>query len=425
MLPNTSFNLPPLQGSDISEHFHRIGTHASQPWLNLAKTFASSQLPPKPDNWHIQAGWTKYYHLPDGSSYCEHVAIPSHNGKVEDMLCFDVETMPHFHPYPVLACAASPNAWYTWISPWLLGETEETQHLIPLGGHAADSQIVVGHNVSYDRIRLEEEYNALETKTRFLDTMSLHIAVNGISSHQRPTWLKYRKQKRNEEQQREEAVEAIVNLINNVKRRQESELDPQKQAELARIRKEMEDSLQTMRQPTSQEALDEIDTNGEEAQAKRWEDITSANSLADVAKLHCGISLDKEIRNDLLNSDRDYILEHISDYIDYCSSDVGVTHQVYSVVFPAFLDACPHPVSFAGMLTMGSSFLTVDENWEQYLEKSDAVWRNLESQVTSKLKKLAEEAKNLPPEVVERDPWLSQLDWTPKAAGKSRGIDEV
>ncbi|PPQ82163.1 hypothetical protein CVT24_012553 [Panaeolus cyanescens] len=423
ILPNTSFNLPPLQGTDISEHFHRIGAHAAQPWLNLAKIFTSSQLPPKPEDWHIQAGWTKYYHLPDGSSYCEHVDRPEHNGKLEEMLCFDVETMPNLHPYPVLACAVSPNAWYIWISPWLLGQTEDPQCLVPMGSGASTSQIIVGHNVSYDRIRIEEEYNAHENRTRFLDTMSLHVAVSGISSHQRPSWTKYRKEKRDEEQRKEEAVQAIVNLINNVKRTQQSEVEPERLAELSRIREEMEESLQRMKGQPDQGALDDVDSNGEDVQAKRWEDITAANSLADVAKLHCGIVLDKQIRNDFLNCEKDYIVDNICDYIDYCASDVEVTHRVYSVVFPAFLEACPHPVSFAGMLTMGSSFLTVDENWERYLKQSDAVWQSLESEVMLKLKKLAEEAKNLSPEDIANDPWLSQLDWTPKVAGKSRGID--
>jgi DNA polymerase gamma 1 len=63
--------------------------------------------------------------------------------------------------------------------------------LIPLetetGGHGQQfhEKIIVGHNVSFDRARIKEQYFLEETKLRFIDTMSLHIAVSGITSFQR------------------------------------------------------------------------------------------------------------------------------------------------------------------------------------------------------------------------------------------------
>ncbi|KAH9487178.1 DNA polymerase gamma, mitochondrial [Psilocybe cubensis] len=434
-LPETSFNLPPLQGNNISEHFHRIGAHAAQPWLALSQRFAAAQLPPKPDDWHIQSGWTKYYYLPDGSSYSEHVPYPIHDGVPESQLDFDVETMPKYHPYAVMACAASPNAWYAWISPWLLGETDDPAQLIPLGAGSKTPQIIVGHNVSYDRIRILDEYDARGTATRFVDTMSLHIAVHGISAHQRPAWMKYRKARDEEEERHAESVQAVVGLIAEVRERETLEQDPDKQADLRRLIADMEESLVQLRQKSSSPPLPNNDTpsddvpdaeEDESSQAKKWEDITSANSLADVAKLHCGIVLDKAARNDLMELEPSQIRENITDYLDYCASDVAVTHAVFAVTLPAFLRACPHPVSFAGILTMGSSFLPVDENWETYLKNAEGICKDMEDKVQNKLKALAEEAKSLmdrgEEETWKNDPWLSQLDWTPKVAGKSRGI---
>ncbi|KDR84733.1 hypothetical protein GALMADRAFT_53782 [Galerina marginata CBS 339.88] len=388
VLPNTSFRLPALQGSNISEHFHRIGAHAAEPWLTLAKTFASNELPPKPDSWHVQSGWTKYYHMPDGSSYGEHVETPTHDGKPEVMLTFDVETMPKYHPFSIMACAASPNAWYAWISPWLLGESEDPQQLIPLGDSNV-SRVIVGHNVAYDRIRLLEEYNVHGTSNRFIDTMSLHVAAHGISSHQRPAWMKYRKSKQAEEEQREEAVEAVMGLMKTA--------------------------------PNIPSADVDADITADDIESKKWEDITSANSLADVAKLHCGIQMDKEIRNDLMTMDPGHIRDNVTDYLDYCANDVYVTHRVYSSTLPSFLAGCPHPVSFAGILTMGSSFLPVDENWEMYLKNAEAICSEMEEKVQTKLKKLAEDAKGLmdgEDHVWKTDPWLCQLDWTPKPRTK-------
>lgn len=420
VLPDTTFQLPPLQGVDISQHFHRIGVHASEPWFSLARRYASTKIPPKPDCWHIQSGWTKYYYSADGSSYSEHVEAPYHDGKPEEMLTFDVETMPNYHPYPILACAATPNAWYAWVSPWLLGESENPQQFIPLGSPSFP-KIVVGHNVSYDRIRILDEYDVNTNANRFIDTMSLHIAVNGISSHQRPAWAKHRRVKIMEEEQREEAVEVVIGYMKSVKEREAQETDETKRNEFSKLYQDLEESLLEL-QIRNGSGAEEDDSSIDVV--KRWEDITAANSLADVAKLHCNIELSKEIRSDLLSANPDHVRENLSDFLDYCATDVQVTHEVFVVTLPAFLSACPHPVSFAGMLTMGSPFLTVNENWETYLKNAEAIYREMEEKVEAKLKKLAEEARNLMShsEKWKHDPWLGQLDWTPKVASKSRGV---
>ena len=414
VLPNIAFTLPPLQGYNIDQHFHRIGVRAARPWSDLVKDLLEAQLPPPPDHWHIQAGWTKYHYRPDGSSFSEHVESPCHDGKPETMLVFDVETMPEYHPYAVLACAASPNGWYSWISPWLLKQGVDPKQLIPLGDPNV-ARIVVGHNVSYDRARIREEYSLKGSRTRFLDTMAMHVAVKGISSHQRPAWIKHRKSKVKESELAAEAKEAVVALLHETDSRQAVEQDGTKRGELRAMRAAIEESLS---HNTAQN-----DDAREEAESKTWEDITSANSLADVARLHCGIDMDKGARNDFMECKPREILENVQDYLSYCANDVSVTHRVYTKVLPEFLKSCPTPVSFSGMLTMGSSFLTVNEGWEKYLEDAERTYRSLEEGVKKRLVNLAVEAKNLMENEKWRDDvWLQQLDWTPKVAGKSRGV---
>lgn len=328
--------------------------------------------------------------------------------------------MPGYHPYAIMACAASKHAWYSWISPWLLEEAEDPQQLIPLG-NPSTPRIVVGHNVSYDRCRLKEEYNLERTQTRFIDTMALHVAVKGISSHQRPAWVTHRKSKEKARERREETVEAVVELINDVGLKHSQESDLVKREELRRRRQEMEESLAQL-----QDGDPDSGTTEAEMTSKRWEDITSANSLSDVAKLHCGIHMDKDIRNDFMTSTPEEIRDGIHDYLNYCSNDVFVTHAVFSKALPEFLSACPHPVSFAGILTMGSSFLTVDESWEKYLVDAERTYRELDEKVKTRLLELAEQARGMMDSGKWReDVWLSQLDWTPKAAGKSRGVYPV
>ncbi|KDQ57901.1 hypothetical protein JAAARDRAFT_69260 [Jaapia argillacea MUCL 33604] len=392
VLPDVGFTLPPLQGDNLDEHFHRIGSVAGQPWLSLSKLLASAELLPRPEDWNIHSGWTKYHYLPDGSSYCTQVDFPEHEGRSEEMLVFDVETMPEYSPYAIMACAVSQNGWYSWISPWLLGESKDPQQLIPLGDPTVP-RVIVGHNVSYDRARILEEYSIKGTQNRFIDTMSLHVAIKGISSHQRPAWNKHRKSKQEAIEQKEEAMETIVDLIR---------------------RGELSDN-----------SFDDADSSEGEADlsSKRWEDLTSANSLADVAKLHCGIEVEKEIRNDFMTRTPLEILENIQDYVGYCARDVAVTHAVFSQVLPGFLNACPSPVSFAGILTMGSSFLTVNEEWEAYIENAERTYRELDEKVKTRLLNLAQQAKEMmETEAWRGNVWLEQLDWTPKEAKESRGV---
>ncbi|KAF8638686.1 hypothetical protein AX17_002008 [Amanita inopinata Kibby_2008] len=511
VLPSTSFTLPPLQGNSLGEHFHRIGMHTSAPYRSLALQLADADLPPMPEHadWDTsQSGWTKYHYRNGGASFSEPVPYPMRDGKPEELLVFDVETMPkEGHPYAVIAIAASPSAWYAWISPWLLGESpnDDPAHLIPLGDPEKE-RVVVGHNVSFDRARLLEEYHLGGTKTRFLDTMSLHVAVNGISSHQRPAWNKYKKKKDRERLERDEAVEAVMDLVERVslEERRLSQMagDEEKLGKLRKLRMDMQESLRLMREQRAEEsdsaappALDlETSDNDNglesdpEASVQRWEDLTSANSLVDVARLHCNIDLSDSkthlrrsfiqyTRPSLLpllfppsssssppessapsptstDVDRDLPSLSLTDYLTYCATDVHTTHLVYRSVLPSFLSRCPHPVSLAGVLTMGSSFLPVNEGWERYLERAESVYWNMEAGVRKRLAELADEAKELASELVdemnevevegegegegvtkvekpvltwkerkwEEDPWLSQLDWTPKKASKSRGI---
>ena len=406
ILPNISFTLPPLQGKNVDEHFHRLGAAAAQPWLGLAHDFASTSLPPKPDHWNIQSGWTKYVHQDDGSSYHIPVDYPK-----DAALSFDIETLPNRHPYPIMACAASNDAWYAWISPWLLGESKDPEHLIPLGNPDMH-RVVVGHSVSYDRGRIADEYSLRGTKSRFIDTMALHIAVKGISSHQRPAWKEHRKTKAKEEERRVEAIEAVENLLEESEILDQEGVDGTKKEQLRKLRSDMEESLPLLQ-------ADEAD----ETSSKRWEDLTSANSLADVAKLHCDIDINKGIRDDFVTLSREEILDNIQDYLNYCGNDVYVTHAVFSRVLPTFLKACPSPVSFAGILTMGSSFLTVNESWEKYLENAEKAYKDLEENVKGRLLRLVHEAKELMVgDKWKGDVWLEQLDWTPKVAKESRGI---
>ena len=53
--------------------------------------------------------------------------------------------------------------------------------------------------------------------------------------------------------------------------------------------------------------------------------------------------------------------------MQYCAEDVFYTHEVLQKVLPLFLNRCPHPVTLAGMLEMGSAYLPVNHSWEEFI----------------------------------------------------------
>jgi DNA polymerase gamma 1 len=359
--PPIGFDLPPLQGSSLDEHFHRLGLDSADSYLQLAKRYARASPPPKPRRWEKRSGWTKYH----GDGTCEAVPFPD-----ADVLTFDTEVIWHQTNFPAMACAVSADHWYAWLSPWLLGESSDDKHLIPLGDPSRE-RIVVGHNVGYDRARIEEEYDLRQSKNFFVDTMSLHVAVNGMCSRQRPSWTRARKAREfNDKVSKDE---------------QYGELGP---------------------------LLDGPD--GVDDEEELWVGRSASNSLRDVAKFHCNIVLDKSQRDLFSELEREGILEKWEDLLTYCAADVEVTHKVYKRVFPTFLETCPHPVSFAALRHLATEILPVDKGWEEYIGNAEATYQRLTKSVEKRLAQLAEQTleHKQSPDVYDNDPWLRQLDWS-------------
>ncbi|KAJ9634963.1 DNA-directed DNA polymerase gamma mip1 [Knufia peltigerae] len=359
--PSIGLDTPPIFGTSLDEHFTRLGMDASEPYLSYGKAFVRANTPERPRRWVIRSGWTKY----NSDMTTEEVDAPD-----ETMLSFDVETMWKETPFAVMATAASPSAWYAWISPYLLGESDNPRQLIPLGD-PTKPRIVVGHNIGYDRARVKEEYDLKQSKNFFIDTMSLHVAVNGMCSRQRPTWMKHKKNRdlRDKMAGDHNSLELQRMLENKMLSEEEEEL---------------------------------------------WVGRSSINSLRDVAKFHCGVTIDKSQRDFFGELDRDGIRERIDELLDYCAADVAITHRVFQKVFPNFLETCPHPVSFGALRHLSSVILPVDESWDQYLKRAEGTYQQRLKDVEDRLIQLSEAALAVKekPEVYTTDPWLNQLDWS-------------
>ncbi|KAL2002149.1 hypothetical protein VTN02DRAFT_538 [Thermoascus thermophilus] len=369
-----AFQLPRLRGETLDEHFYKLGMDSSEPYLTYAKSYAAVNAPPKPRKWVKRSGWTKY----NSDGTWEPVDAPN-----ESMLTFDTEVLYRETSFAVMACAVSPTAWYAWLSPWLLGESKSDRHLVPLGD-PSQPRIIVGHNIGYDRARILEEYDLKQSCNFFLDTMSFHVAVNGMCSQQRPTWMRHKKNR--------DLRDKIASDNNSV--------------ELAAL---LESAVLS------------------EEEEELWVGRSSVNSLRDVAKFHCDVTIDKAQREYFGELDRAGILERLEELLDYCAADVAVTHRVYKKVFPNFLEVCPHPVSFGALRHLSSVILPVDNSWEEYLASAEATYHKRLDDVQRRLIELCEEALKVKdnPDVYNNDPWLRQLDWSGQeikmVKGKKKG----
>uniref|UniRef100_A0A8C5TV17 DNA polymerase subunit gamma-1 n=1 Tax=Malurus cyaneus samueli TaxID=2593467 RepID=A0A8C5TV17_9PASS len=371
-LPDVELQLPRMYGDNIDEHFRLLAQKQSLPYLEAANELLRCQLPPLPEQWAWRLGWTRYG--PDGRA--EPVEFPE-----ERALVFDVEVCVADGHCPTLAVAVSPHAWYSWCSRRLLEQRYSwSSHLTladlipmesPAGASCAGKQdwkerVVVGHNVAFDRAFIKEQYLIQGSQMRFLDTMSMHMAISGLTGFQRSLWMAAKHGKRKGLQQ-------------------------------------VKEHLRKTRSKTEGPAMTSWD----------WVHVSSINNLADVHALYVGGEpLEKEARDVFVKGTMADIRSHFQDLMSYCARDVQATHEVFQEQLPLFMERCPHPVTLAGMLEMGVSYLPVNGNWKRYLDDAQGIYEELQKEMKKSLMNLANDACQLLHEHrYKDDPWLWDLEW--------------
>ncbi|XP_064484440.1 DNA polymerase subunit gamma-1-like [Ornithodoros turicata] len=351
VVPDVSFQLPKLLGSNLDEHFTKLGERYACDYRVSAEKLADSQLPPLPRQWVFARGWTKY----GKDSEPIKVESPQDVG-----LVFDVEVCVREGNLPTLAAAASDDSWYSWCSSQLTREQFKWREkirlsdLIPLEKDIQSRsvpRIVVGHNVGFDRSFVKEQYFVQGSRLRFLDTLSLHVCVSGLTGHQR-----------------------ALSLASKSAKATKSQGPP----------------------------------------PEMWLDISSLNNLADVYALYSGgKKLKKEPRETFMTGTLADIASNFQELMTYCASDVIATHEVLGKLLPLYLERFPHPVSFAGMLEMLTAYLPVNQNWERYLRDADAVYEDFQQELKQTLSSIANSTcALLNDEAYKKDPWLWDLDWS-------------
>lgn len=372
LLPDVELELPKMYGKNIDEHFRVLAEKQSLPYLEAANKLQLAELPPMPQEWSWEVGWTRYG--PNGQS--EKVDFPE-----ESALVFDVEVCVTEGQCPTLAVAVSPTNWYSWCSKRLIEERYSWSNqliladLIPLetpvnsvrppGGQWKE-RLIVGHNVSFDRSYIKEQYLLKGSKARFMDTMSLHMAISGLTGFQRTLWMASKRGKNR----------GLQEVKEHIKKTQQKK-------------------------------------EGTMIGSWDWVNISSTNNLADVHALYVGgPPLQKEARDIFVKGNMMDVRNNFQELMQYCAMDVEATHQVFTEQLPLFMERCPHPVTFAGMLEMGVSYLPVNQNWGRYLEDSQDIYEELQREMKKSLMALADDAcQLLQDDRYKEDPWLWDLEW--------------
>ncbi|XP_048734786.1 DNA polymerase subunit gamma-1-like [Ostrea edulis] len=369
VLNDVNLNLPELQGKSVTEHFYNIANEQINGYIQLTKLLMAGPIPQKPKKWSQKAGWTRYDAKTGKPTAVE---CPG-----EDIFVFDVEILVKEGHYPTLATALSPTNWYSWCSEAVLMDkfrwtkNPRMSDLIPLesspkehSSHLAGNQkkIVIGHNVGFDRSFIKEQYNIKKSCVRFLDTMSLHIAVCGMTSFQQ--------------------------ILYQSSKKETNRKDVREYLEMKSSRREMVDNY--------------------------WTSESTMNNLNDVYQHHCGgAPLKKATRDVFVKGDMADVREMYQELCSYCAADVEATLHVFRKVWPQFLERFPNPVTLSGMLEMGTAYLPINQNWERYINQSDAVYDDLQNELSRLLQKLANEAcELLHDDKYEGDLWLWDLDWS-------------
>ncbi|KAI8892837.1 DNA polymerase family A-domain-containing protein [Globomyces pollinis-pini] len=368
-LQEIDFHLPNLSGSNIEDHFLVLGLEQQQIYIPMALELSKCQIPIRPTIWSTNEGWTRYNSDSTTSN------TPPAPG---ESIVLDVEVLYKISPYPVMATAVSKNAWYSWIMPGYFDKMKLIpDQLIPLGNPDTD-RIIVGHNVSYDRARILEEYREKPTRNGFIDTLSLHSSIGGLSSQQKGLWQLYKK-----------TLNKPYSTSNN-----DVVFLP--------------DSIQ----PTN-DNKDEYD----------WQSKGSTNSLSQLSEFYLKRELDKSVRDEFSSTDISTIrdMDTFQRLMTYCSSDVLTTLEIYQTAFPLYRQKCPHPVSFAGMLEMSKGYLPTNiKKWNDYITSANEKCDEAQRDISNALQVLMEQAKCHPDP--QSDPWLKHLDWEVKKVKYTKPI---
>lgn len=351
-------NLPPLAGDNIQEHFDNISKELSEDIENRVNTFLRKGISlkvPNPQYEILKENTMKWIRI----SYS---GISFHDEILEDIFIYDCETFVKgsLFAHPIIATAVSSEAYYIWIHEDIFNLDGE---YIPILPNIGRNKIVIAHNANYDRRRVKESYH-LDDNNFWLDTMSMHINIAGLSSAQRFYFVNNGATKKNKYSFEPQwatsgSMNSLVDCYNH-------------HVYMGRLSKD---------------------------DKKIRDAFVEATSL-------------KEIHDDLIN------------LVSYAIRDVRLTFELAEVLIPKYLQANPSRTTLVSHGVLMRSFLPIAKNWNIWLNRCETLWNECHDKQTEILSELALNVFQAYQDQeldIESDPWLSQLDWSMNTRLKKDG----
>lgn len=298
----------------------------------------------------------------------------------DPILIFDTETFVKGGNLPIIGTATGVEYSYIWIAKEFIYEEEDRNvwdqcKLVPL----SNTKIIVAHNAAFDLCRIRDSYN-LPVKIKSIDTMSMHIVTNGLSSGQRYTAL----------------------------------LDQKDPTELTYKEKAI------LRNPP------------------KWLEYGTTNSLVAVYNFHVAKPThnsldssvepipylkdsDKTIRDVFVETDSMLDFINMGEYrkrlLNYASKDTYYTTQVFLAVYPKYKESKPHKAAMSGHLLLSTARVPLVDNWNEWIENCEEILLNLNNEVSdiilSECKELYKKwsTGDITMEQIAEDPFYSKLKW--------------
>lgn len=296
--------------------------------------------------------------------------------------------------YPSCAAILSSKGIYVWQAD--VTQDRPTATVVPF----TTGNLIVNHNVQYDRAFLDVEYRMEDSGNRFFDTMAAWIRVRGQCNQQRTTYALYAD---------EEGV-------------------------------------------AGPEWMDETSTNGLDAVYKFYTGQPMSKGVRD--ELMAAYKQDEKVLKNMPAATPTHMWEwtryNFQKLIMYCLRDVYGTFEVFRHVYPELKQAQPSMASFAGQLELGTAWLPLSsDRWPGYYDRCENAYQKTKKEVSTLLRDCLEKLyrrygaplrhllKDVKPKLnkevnpawtdtiagyVETLPaQLKHLDWTPGESGATKG----
>jgi DNA polymerase gamma 1 len=301
----------------------------------------------------------------------------------------------HGGAFPIIGTALSAKAAYIWLASELLDPTIpqdlwDQYSLIPVG----KNKFVAGHNISYDRVRARDGYTLDSNcpENFYFDTLSAHVGVSGLASGQR--WLYVLAGKDPED------------LTDEEKRKLRY--------------------------------------------APRWLEKGSTNSLVQCYNFHVAAvrsylgeeskelgADDKKVRDIFVTAtDLQHIRNLLLPALDYALKDAFYTAELFQAIWPKYLNSTPSMVALAGHYHLNGSIVPLVPDWPEWVERVEKSYDDHNDEMTGicstlvqkyygEWRELYDENPDKADRWVDKDPWMSQLNWEVRAVkGKYAHIPE-